>query len=293
MNPRANLSALRAGVCPLCGRSPSPDGSGFSITAAPDGRRLWYCFTCQTGGATRDRSVKPTPNAPPARAPRLRGAGLDEKCAALWARAADIEVRHGFASICENAALDYLTARVCAIPPPGSHLRWLPRAWHSPAYAGPALIALVTDAITGAPLNIHRTWIKADGTKADVEPPRRLAGGHAKKGGVIRLQPLVDDTLVVAEGIETALSVALSMPCVWSTIDAGNLGDLPVLSGVRTLVIAADNDPTGLKAARDCERRWKAAGRHVSIQAPPTPGEDWNDCAIRHRDAQSTCEKQT
>ena len=59
----------------------------------------------------------------------------------------------------------------------------------------------------------------------------------------------------VAEGIESALSLAWAFVPVWACIDAGNLAALPVLDGIEALTIAADNDPAGQAAAQTCATR--------------------------------------
>jgi hypothetical protein len=132
-------------------------------------------------------------------------------------------------------------------------------------------------------MTLHRTWIQADGEKANVEPARLLLGKHRKAGGVIRLWPddAVTTSLAIAEGIETALTVATARAPVWSVIDAGNMAGFPVLDGVESLLIAADHDSAGLSAAEQCAERWYRAGREVRIAKSPVPGEDLNDLARR------------
>jgi putative DNA primase/helicase len=176
---------------------------------------------------------------------------------ALWAECVPI---------CGDGPL-YLQARHCVIPPEGSHLRYHPSLRHPSSHSGPALVALVTDALTGEAISLHRTWIKADGTKADIDPPRMLLGGHRKAGGVVRLWPdeCVSHGLAICEGIETCLSLAHAYAPVWSCIDAGNLAAFPVLAGVESLVIGADNDPAGQKAAHACATRWADADREVLV----------------------------
>jgi putative DNA primase/helicase len=142
----------------------------------------------------------------------------------------------------------------------------------------------VTDAVTGAPLTLHRTWLRAEGgDKAEIEKPRLLWPGLPKAGGVIRLWPdeAVTHGLCVAEGIETALSAALGFGLAWSTIDAGNLAGLPVLGGVEALTVVADNDANGrgFAAADACARRWLAAGREVRVRPARSVGTDFNDFA--------------
>lgn len=62
--------------------------------------------------------------------------------------------------------------------------------------------------------------------------------------------------LGIAEGIETALSLAWAPLPVWAAIDAGHLAKFPLLDGIQTLVIAQDNDPAGIAAAGACAARW-------------------------------------
>jgi len=161
----------------------------------------------------------------------------------------------------------YQRARHYVTPPEDGALRFHPALKHPSGYVGPALVALITDVMTGEAISLHRTWIKADGTKADVDPPRMLLGGHRKAGGVIRLWPddYVSHGLAIAEGIETALSLAHGYQPVWSCIDAGNLAAFPVLAGIESLVIGADNDPAGQRAARTCATRWADADREVLV----------------------------
>ncbi len=182
-----------------------------------------------------------------------------------------------------TTAHSYLIARGCAIPPSDGDLRCTESLRHPSGYTGPALIALVTDAITSESLTLHRTWIRADGRKADIELPRMLLGKHRKQGGVIRLFPdeAVTTGLAIAEGVETALSVATVFRPVWSCIDAGNLAAFAVLPGIESLLIAADNDPAGLRAADECATNWWRAGREVRIAKSPVLGEDLNEYARR------------
>ena len=182
-----------------------------------------------------------------------------------------------------GAARKYLDARDCTIPPIDGDLRCTESLRHPSGYDGPALVALVTDAGTRQPLTLHRTWVNPDGTKAAIDKPRLLLRKHRVAGGVIRLWPdeAVTTGLAIAEGIETALTLAAAFTPAWSLIDAGNFGKFAVLDGIESLLIAADNDPAGQRAAEQCALRWQAAGREVRIVQSPVPGEDLNDYARR------------
>jgi hypothetical protein len=180
----------------------------------------------------------------------------------------------------ETAAGLYLATRGCALPHPEGDLRWHPALKHPGGHVGPALVALVTDVHAAKRwLTIHRTWIRADGRKAEVEAPRLLLAGHPKAGGVIRLWPddWVSIGLGIAEGIETALAAAKRFTPVWAAIDATNLGSFPVLAGIEALTIVADHDQAGVNSALNLGRRWRQAGREVFVLYPETPGTDWGD----------------
>ncbi len=237
---------------------------------------LWYLAKASGWKPPKDgqrRVAPPLRAAPPqARREAAQHATLSAYGRALWraCRALDGE------------AAAYLTARGCVIPPGDGDLRCHSALRHPPSGAvGSALVALVTDAVTGEPLTLHRTWVCSDGNKAPVTLPRMLLGGHRKSGGVIRLWPdeAVTTGLAIAEGIETALSLAHAFKPVWSCIDAGNMATLAVLEGVESLFIAADNDEAGVKAAETCARRWALAGREVRIGMPDARKADLNDVA--------------
>jgi hypothetical protein len=141
----------------------------------------------------------------------------------------------------------------------------------------------VTDAVTGAAISLHTTWLAADGRgKAPIERPRLLAKGCRKAGGLVRLWPdeAVTTGLLIAEGIETALAAAHGFTPVWACLDAGNLGAFPVLAGVEALTIVADHDRAGVKAAEECAERWLEAGREVRVWRSPVEGRDFNDFAV-------------
>ena len=146
------------------------------------------------------------------------------------------------------------------------------------------MLALMTDARTGEPCGVHRTFLRPDGSgKADVTPAKMMLGG----AGVIRLD--LDDEVTlglgVAEGIETALGVMqrIGWRPVWAAASAGGIAKFPVLPGIEALTIFADADDksgVGLRAAEECADRWRAAGHNSRIAAPPS-GTDWLDAARR------------
>lgn len=267
-----DLATLERGshrlTCPDCGRSDRDRTMG--VTVERD-RTVWHCYRCGQAGARRHGQTIYTRTATP---PAPTTIGRHVALASNWR-----DFYRDLQPIEGSPVAAYLNARCCEIP--RSHVRYAPALRHPSGYVGPAMVALVTDAVTREPLTLHRTWIKPDGTKADVEPARMLLGKHRKQGGVIRLFPddAVTTALAIGEGVETMLTAALEFKPCWSAIDAGNLAGFPVLAGIESLLIVADNDAAGLRAADECAERWCRAGREVRIAKSPIPGQDLNDFA--------------
>jgi putative DNA primase/helicase len=167
------------------------------------------------------------------------------------------------------------------IPPIGGAIRYHP----SCPFAGrrtPAMVCLVRDIVTDEPKAMHRTALSLDGHKVKIGDNCRLSLGPVS-GGAIKLTPDEDVTtcLGIGEGLESALSLRLAPEFgpspVWSLLSAGGVGRFPVLAGVECLWIAVDHDPAGMKAARTCAERWRAAGREVFLVKPTAERADLND----------------
>lgn len=127
---------------------------------------------------------------------------------------------------------------------------------------GRAMIAQITDALSGEFCGIHRTFLTADGRKRG----RKMLG--RARGGVVRLyEPSAGlEGIGIAEGIETAL--ATNHAPLWACLSAGTMASLPVVPSFRSLTVYADHDTAGFDAANAVGRRWHAAGRAVTILAP-------------------------
>ena len=262
-------------ACPECAETKARPRDDALAVKIDDLGAVWTCHRCGWKGAVgpvRSSTAYACTHASPAAEPQRLVNGLAEALALF--RAAQ-PVTPG------TAAADYLEARGCALPHADGDLRFLERHRHPSSHVGPALVALVTDAVTVEPMTVHRTWIRSDGTKAPVEKPRLLWPGLPKLGGVVRLWPDSEVTmgLCVAEGIETALTAARAFGHAWSCIDAGNVAALPVLAGIEALTIVADHDPAGLAARDTCTKRWLAAGVEVHHWTAPNKGADLNDFA--------------
>lgn len=160
---------------------------------------------------------------------------------------------------------------------PDMPLRYIPNTKFRD-FKGPAMVALMTDINTNEPCGIHRTFLKPDGTKADIEPCKAMLG--RAKSALVKLTPddEVTNGLGIVEGIENGLTIlGLGWGPVWAALSANGIKDFPVLDGIECLTIFADHDKTGLEAARQCARRWRAAGKEVRIRAPQIAEADFND----------------
>lgn len=147
----------------------------------------------------------------------------------------------------------------------------------------PCLLTVVRSP-QGKPVGIHRTWISPDGSrKASVPSSKKLYKIHNLSGSSSRLFPVSDNTLAIAEGIETALSVyMLYGEACWSCISAHGMASFIPPEGVSTVRIYADHDEneTGLKAALKSYDRLTKEGRTVEIRQPREIG-DYNDELIK------------
>jgi len=165
----------------------------------------------------------------------------------------------------------YLRRRGIGIPLPES-LRFLPSTYHSPSdRCFDAMVARVLP--TGA---IHRTFINGRGER--LQSSAKLMLGPCS-GGAVHLSK-GDGPLVIAEGIETGLSVLQAMadqsPLVWAALSTSGVKGLGLPLEPSELVIAADGDDAGRNAARELGNRATELGWKVSILSPPE-GKDWND----------------
>lgn len=140
----------------------------------------------------------------------------------------------------------------------------------------PALVSAISDA-QGALQGVQVTLLSTHGTaKAAVATPRRVIG--KLMGGTVRLAEAQDE-LAIGEGVETMLTASdvFGVPA-WAALSAGNLARLIISHPLRRLIIAADNDEAGMRAAQSLRARMTGSTL-VEIEAAPAGFNDWNDWA--------------
>lgn len=149
------------------------------------------------------------------------------------------------------------------------------------------MLGEVTD-IRGQRVSLHRTYLTAEGAKADVQVVKKLTASSALLVGCsvkLASAALIKDRLTqgVAEGIETALActAATGTPTVAAISAHGKRGIswycLP--QEVDRLTIFADNDSDQVsqEAAASLAQSLKRRGRIIRVLTPPEAGTDWAD----------------
>ncbi|WP_412505329.1 toprim domain-containing protein [Roseovarius sp. SYSU LYC5161] len=263
--------------CPCCQPERRKEQNALTLADGRDGRLLLHCKKtgCDFADILAAAGVAPGSYTPPdpaiiaqrdreERAQAEKRARQAERC---WQEALPIA-----GTIAER----YLRARGITCDLPGT-LRFHPECWHGPtAKRHPALIALIEGADGCA---VHRTYLRPDGTgKASLDGGNKLMLGSTA-GGAVRLTQ-AQGRLAVAEGIETALSLAsglLGHPAtIWAALSTSGMRGLRLPPSPGRLTVATDGDPAGAAAGRDLAERAHALGWAVSMLPAPR-GKDWCD----------------
>lgn len=156
---------------------------------------------------------------------------------------------------------------------------------HAPSQTGPwAVMLAAVQNLAGEIVGVHRTFLTGDGRKAPVEPVKMALG--PLRGCAVRLAKAAA-TLALAEGIETALSVRQATGvATWATLGTSNLASVELPACVREVIIFADGDDPGERAALVAAERFTREYRKVRI-ARPAIGTDFNDYLYEMKNATS------
>lgn len=205
---------------------------------------------------------------------------------AQWAKNAERNTALWAASIpADDAVLSYLAARGLAQWTLPDCIRQHPGLayWHADDNGDlhmlgryPAMLAPIVSG--GKLLAIHRTYL-GDGCKADVPTPKKLtAASGPLAGACIPLDRPRGGVLGIAEGIETAVAASLGsgLPVV-AAYCANALAGFTFPRCIERLVIFADHDPAGQKAAAALSHRATRAGLTPKTLTPSKPRSDWAD----------------
>jgi hypothetical protein len=273
-----------AAPCPVC--QPERNKGQNALTLA-DGRNGRLVLDCKKSGCAfldvlAAAGVRSGDYIPPDAA-TLAQREAEQRAEAAKRAAQAKQVWDEAQPIAGTIAETYLRGRgiTCDL---GQVLRFHGSCWHGPtAKRYPALVAAVQGASLPA---VHRTYLCVDGSsKADIDPAKMMLG--ATTGGAVRITE-GQEPLVVAEGIETALSLAsglLRTPAtVWAALSTSGIRGLRLPDRPGRLTIAPDGDTAGREAANALAAWAHALGWQVSL-LPAPDGRDWNDILMMKGEA--------
>jgi Toprim domain len=261
--------------CPICQPEGRKTQNALTLADALDGKLLAHCKKsgCSFSDLARAMGIAPGDFVRPDPVELARAAAQDRAGADKRARQA-LTLWNEALPITGTPAEAYLRGRGITCPLPET-LRFHPAAWHACARRLPALVALVEGADRPA---VHRTYLAPDGSaKAACEPAKAMLGAVA--GGAVRLAG-APGRLVVAEGIETALSLPSGLlpgaMTLWAALSTSGLRALRLPSDPGALTIATDGEDAGRSAGQALAERAHARGWKVAMLHAPE-GRDWND----------------
>lgn len=262
--------------CPICQPDRGKEKNALTLNDGHNGRLLLHCKKsgCDFAEILAAANVSAAAYSQPD--PKTLARRAKERTAEVAKRAKQAEMLwRETLPLSGTLAERYLRKRgiTCVLP---DTLRFHPAAWHGPsAKRFPAMVARVDGSESFA---VHRTFLAPDGTgKAVVDPTKMMLGKTA--GGAVRLAG-GEGPLVIAEGIETALSLASGLldgpATVWAALSTSGMAGLHLPSSANRLVVATDGDRAGRSAGNTLAHRAAALGWQVSL-LPAPEGCDWND----------------
>ncbi len=264
-----------AAPCPVCQGEGRKGQTALTVADGNDGRLLLHCKKsgCAFGDISAAAGIAPRDYAPPDPAKSAQRDAEQRRDAAKRAAQAQ-RLWLGAQPVGGTVAGRYLRGRGITCPLPDT-LRHAPACWHPTAMRFPALVALVEGCESFA---VHRTYLRHDGSgKADANPAKAMLG--AVQGGAVQITE-APGPLVVAEGIETALSLASGLrrapATIWAALSTSGMRGLRLPARPHRLTIAPDGDTAGQAAAQALATRAHALGWQVSL-LPAPDGRDWND----------------
>jgi hypothetical protein len=247
----------------------------LSIRDGDNGLVVFNCFgACDPAdvrhhaialGWVRDRDARPARQWKPQAESTRRDEARDDERRAERARA----IWEAASPATGTLVATYLSAARGIPGPAPQSLRFHPNVWHAESRQElPAMIACAVCHGVGV-TGVHITYLQAEGTgKAAVSPAKRMIG-TIKGSGVWLHDEHEPYRIVVAEGVETALSVqaATGIPAV-AALSAYFLPHLLLPASVHDVLIAADPGNVGEEWASRAADRWHREGRSVSIALP-------------------------
>ena len=168
----------------------------------------------------------------------------------------------------------YLHSRKLVLKP--QNIRFCAECYESDSKTKmPAMIAKLVNK-NGQPIALHRTYLSGN-KKVDIKSPKKLTPGTEPLAGcAIRLFPPKDNTIAIAEGVETALACMhlFEIP-TWAATGTSLLEAFEPPEGIRKIIVYGDSDANfaGQKAAFTLANRLYLRDYLVEVNIPPKG--DW------------------
>ena len=136
----------------------------------------------------------------------------------------------------------------------------------------------------GQLIAVHRTYLQ-HAKKAPVPTPKKLTAASAPiAGACIPLAQPRGGVLGISEGVETAAAASLgSGLSVVAAYCANALSAFLWPAGLERLIVFADSDTAGQKAAAALAARADKVGLRTKVLTPSKPGSDWADVWMEGR----------
>jgi hypothetical protein len=161
-------------------------------------------------------------------------------------------------------------------------LRYISQCKHSPSETNSPALLVAAQNRAGEINAVQRIYLdQTKGQKADVAP-NKMTLGKLKFNAVAYLQQgKPNSDIYIAEGAETALSIAAAKPdsTVIASLSLGNIMNINIPEQ-RNVIICADNDNGKKEAVKSLEmaiNNLQQQGHNLAIAIPSEMGTDFND----------------
>lgn len=194
----------------------------------------------------------------------------------VWLRQRTQDLWDGAVPLAGTPAESYLRRRSITLSPTALRFhKRTPLGRGKRAAFRPAMLAALHE--RDQLVALQRTFLDVDQPRRarDLGNPRRMLGRPGQ--GAVMLAP-ANDTLGLAEGIETAMSAILLLDIpVWATLGNERLAHIAIPDTVTRLILLPDNDHGGRIGAAKAAEAYAIPGRTIETIWPPQGFNDWND----------------
>jgi len=183
--------------------------------------------------------------------------------------------------ITDDPVSRYLLGRGLSVP--DGEIRYHPEVMYyherKATMTYPAMVGRIVDK-HGNRESYHITYLTPEGSKADVEDPKKILTPLDTISGCYINVGKIGKTIVVAEGIETAIAASglFGLPAV-AAISAHGMETIDLPDSVEAVIIAGDKDDsfTGQAAAYALAKKLRNKGVYVKVFFPTNDGNDFAD----------------